>query len=176
MTKTCKLLKHFDITMSRRHHQHQSKVKEVCQQQYIKMFGMTRPNLTYAQARGVLAAIRNNQSLTHPLHKKCSTRVRKKAKPSNRPRIEAKFPSSFVNSSAFLTTFEWRTLRYAALRDSEGICSLCARGRQHGVILNVDHIKPRRTHPQLALEPSNLQVLCGECNHGKGNWDDTDWR
>lgn len=42
--------------------------------------------------------------------------------------------------------------------------------------MNVDHIKPRKTHPHLALDPSNLQVLCDVCNHGKGNWDKTDWR
>lgn len=28
----------------------------------------------------------------------------------------------------------------------------------------------------LALSLENLQVLCAECNHGKGNWDMTDWR
>ena len=42
--------------------------------------------------------------------------------------------------------------------------------------MNVDHIKPRRLYPGLALEKSNLQVLCADCNHGKGNWDQTDWR
>ena len=30
--------------------------------------------------------------------------------------------------------------------------------------------------PQLALDVDNLQILCHECNHGKGNWDMTDWR
>ena len=42
--------------------------------------------------------------------------------------------------------------------------------------MNVDHIKPRKKYPELALDKSNLQVLCEECNHGKGNWDETDWR
>ena len=42
--------------------------------------------------------------------------------------------------------------------------------------MNVDHIKPRRLFPDLALSLDNLQVLCHECNHGKGNWDMTDWR
>ena len=42
--------------------------------------------------------------------------------------------------------------------------------------MNVDHIKPRKLFPNLALDSSNLQVLCEVCNHGKGNWDMTDWR
>ena len=45
-----------------------------------------------------------------------------------------------------------------------------------GAVMNVDHIKPRRIYPDLALSLENLQVLCHECNHGKGNWDMTDWR
>ena len=52
----------------------------------------------------------------------------------------------------------------------------CGRTRRDGIIINVDHIKPRKTHPHLALEPSNLQVLCNECNLGKGNKFKTDWR
>ena len=42
--------------------------------------------------------------------------------------------------------------------------------------MNVDHIRPRKTHPELALAFENLQVLCGLCNKGKGNWCDDDMR
>ena len=35
-------------------------------------------------------------------------------------------------------------------------------------------LKARRPH--LALKLTNLQVLCGDCNAGKGNRDTTDWR
>jgi 5-methylcytosine-specific restriction endonuclease McrA len=42
--------------------------------------------------------------------------------------------------------------------------------------MNVDHIKPRKQFPWLALDIDNCQILCQACNHGKGNWSQTDWR
>ena len=38
------------------------------------------------------------------------------------------------------------------------------------------HIKPRKTHPELALEFDNLQVLCADCNKRKGNKHSIDYR
>ena len=56
-------------------------------------------------------------------------------------------------------------------------CECCGAAPADGVtVINVDHVLPRKTHPELALVESNLQVLCHVCNHGKGNWDTTDWR
>lgn len=55
-------------------------------------------------------------------------------------------------------------------------CVCCGASPETGAVMHVDHIKPRRKFPQLALDPDNLQVLCEECNHGKGSWDETDWR
>ena len=67
--------------------------------------------------------------------------------------------------------------RYKALRHSDGRCQLCGRSkRADGVILHVDHIKPRSRFPELALDVANLQVLCEDCNLGKGNSDTVDWR
>ena len=42
--------------------------------------------------------------------------------------------------------------------------------------MHVDHIKPRSTHPHLSLDESNLQVLCDDCNVGKSNRYEDDWR
>ena len=81
----------------------------------------------------------------------------------------------YINSDAFLASQEWVELRYHVLRSSDGRCCLCGRGAADGAKLNVDHVKPRRTHPNLALTRSNLQVLCNLCNRGKGNRAD-DWR
>lgn len=104
------------------------------------------------------------------------TKQKSKIKKSNSPSLVKSNSPSFVKSDDFLQSYEWRKIRYDALKLNDGRCELCGRSKKDGIILNVDHIKPRKTHPQLALTLSNLQVLCGECNHGKGNRDSTDWR
>lgn len=48
-------------------------------------------------------------------------------------------------------------------------CQCYGASVKHGATLNVDHIKPRKFFPHLALDINNLQVLCSDCNHGKGN-------
>ena len=82
-----------------------------------------------------------------------------------------------IPSFKFYRGDAWRSLRYDALRRAKGCCQLCGRSkRDHGIVLHVDHIKPRSLHPHLQYEPTNLQVLCEDCNLGKSNTDDTDWR
>lgn len=80
-----------------------------------------------------------------------------------------------VTSKEFLATWEWKTLRYEVLVEQGAKCKCCGATAANGIVINVDHIKPRRTHPELALVKSNLQVLCSDCNMGKGNWDTTAW-
>lgn len=77
---------------------------------------------------------------------------------------------------SFLESYEWRKLRMQALLKYGPKCMCCGATPKTGAVMNVDHIKPRNTHPELALTLDNLQILCSECNHGKGNWDQTDWR
>lgn len=81
-----------------------------------------------------------------------------------------------VTSDSFLSTYEWRKLRYKVLLKYGRKCACCGATPEDGRQVHVDHIKPRKKYPELALEFSNLQVLCGECNHGKSNWDETDHR
>ncbi len=81
-----------------------------------------------------------------------------------------------VATDEFLMTYEWRKLRMEVIKDRGARCECCGATPRDGITINVDHIKPRRKYPELALEKSNLQVLCNPCNHGKGNWDETDWR
>jgi 5-methylcytosine-specific restriction endonuclease McrA len=76
----------------------------------------------------------------------------------------------------FYQSEEWRRLRYQALLGAQGCCIACGNRAAPGRSLHVDHIKPRSKFPELALSLSNLQVLCEDCNFGKGAIDQTDWR
>jgi len=80
------------------------------------------------------------------------------------------------NGPEFLTSYAWRTLRMQALKLYGAVCMCCGDSPQNGAVMNVDHIKPRKHFPNLALDIANLQILCGACNQGKANWDETDWR
>jgi hypothetical protein len=73
----------------------------------------------------------------------------------------------------FYSSRAWLDLRYRALRDMGRQCMLC--GATEGE-MHVDHIKPRSKFPDLALDYSNLQILCRECNFGKSNIHRDDFR
>lgn len=78
-------------------------------------------------------------------------------------------------ADVFLRSDGWYALRQIALQKYGRRCMRCRIDHRHAVI-TVDHIKPRKDYPELALELSNLQILCRTCNAAKGNRDDTDWR
>ena len=83
----------------------------------------------------------------------------------------------YTASQIFYSTDEWRKVRYEALKRHGAKCQCCGRSPKiHGVVLHVDHIKPRSKYPHLALDINNLQVLCEDCNMGKKAHDETDWR
>ena len=88
------------------------------------------------------------------------------------PRLQTKAIPKY-----FYASREWKELRYEAIRVNGGKCQCCGRSPlDHGIVLHVDHIKPKSLFPKLAFELSNLQVLCEDCNIGKCNYDSTDWR
>lgn len=104
-------------------------------------------------------------------------RKRKQAKRKKRTtRKPSPMKVSFAATDKFLETFEWRQMRMKALKKYGARCQCCGRSAKDGAVICVDHIRPRKLYPDLALELDNLQVLCDLCNHGKGNWDMTDWR
>lgn len=60
-----------------------------------------------------------------------------------------------------------RAMRYDVLRRDGFRCVKCGRGREDGVKLHVDHIKPVSRGGKSVMD--NLQTLCEDCNCGKGN-------
>lgn len=81
-----------------------------------------------------------------------------------------------AQTNEFLLSREWQALRYDIIKRDGGLCQACGRGRAQGVMLHVDHIVPMSVDPSKKLDRENLQTLCEDCNMGKGNRDDTDWR
>ena len=93
---------------------------------------------------------------------------------------------NFYNSTA------WRKLRLVILERDNRECRWCKeQGKvttEDDTTLIVDHIKELETHPDLALEPSNLRVLCffhhevrhkrifkGNFNKRSTRWSDEWW-
>lgn len=76
----------------------------------------------------------------------------------------------------FLKSFEWKRLRKSVIETYGAKCMKCAYVPKDLRKINVDHIKPRKYFPELALDFDNLQVLCTRCNKEKGNKHQTDYR
>jgi hypothetical protein len=63
----------------------------------------------------------------------------------------------------------WKELRAKVLAKYGAKCMRCGcQSTKPGRIV-VDHVKPRRYYPELAMDENNLQVLCNRCNRDKGN-------
>jgi predicted restriction endonuclease len=78
--------------------------------------------------------------------------------------------------SSFLESKEWKDLRRIVVKTYGRKCMKCGSTPKNPTMTHVDHIKPRKTHPELALNFDNLQVLCCKCNKAKGNKHQTDYR
>jgi len=94
-------------------------------------------------------------------------------------RMLGRHPEPSEPADSFYRSYKWRRLRVDALeanRQRYGLlaCECC--GMVNVASFHVDHIYPRSTHPELALDPANLQVLCDDCNIGKGTAYTTNWR
>ena len=70
----------------------------------------------------------------------------------------------------FYSSPEWQALRRRVIREEGERCYICSK-LASGSDLAVDHIRPRSKFPHLALERSNLHVICRFCNSAKGAMD-----
>lgn len=68
------------------------------------------------------------------------------------------------HSRPVLKTRRWQTLRHLILERDGYACRDCGtrRGR-----LEIDHVQPVRTRPDLAFSLANLQALCPRCHAKK---------
>jgi 5-methylcytosine-specific restriction endonuclease McrA len=67
------------------------------------------------------------------------------------------------HSAKVTRTARWKALRQQALERDGWKCVQCNERRW----LEVDHVLPVRTHPELGFALSNLQCLCGRCHARK---------
>jgi 5-methylcytosine-specific restriction endonuclease McrA len=109
-----------------------------------------------ADAQAVLAAVRE------VLKSKRSARPAKKV--------------STGRAKRFYASRGWKVFRYRILKERGRTCECCRATAADGAVIVVDHIRPLRQFWHLRLDPTNLQVLCNDCNMGKSNRDVTDWR
>lgn len=84
----------------------------------------------------------------------------------------------YKKPDSFYASWEWKKVRYEALKIHGRRCQCCGwrpGDTDHGWLV-VDHIKPRSKYPELELDVSNLQTSCNDCNMGKSNIYEDDFR
>lgn len=57
----------------------------------------------------------------------------------------------------------WHSIRMAVLERDGFVCRSCGKGGR----LEVDHVQPVRSRPDLSFDPANLQALCTSCHTRK---------
>ena len=67
------------------------------------------------------------------------------------------------HSDKIIKTKRWKRIRAQIIKRDGYRCVACG---MHGR-LEVDHIKPVRSHPELAYDEGNLQALCPTCHSRK---------
>jgi hypothetical protein len=77
---------------------------------------------------------------------------------------------------AFYDSWAWSELRFDTLQCYGRRCMCCGATPETGARIVVDHIEPLRYRWSRRLDRENLQVLCDDCNKGKGARDRTDFR
>lgn len=77
---------------------------------------------------------------------------------------------------AFYDSWEWKRCRYDVMQGKRLSCMACGADRSDGVKIVADHIKPLRWYWNRRLDSKNIQILCQDCNMGKGSRSQSDFR
>lgn len=99
------------------------------------------------------------------------SKLRQFAERRQRAQEKGQWATLFAATSTaivFYASNKWKRIRFQAIQKYRRTCCSCGRTPDHGVFLQVDHIKPRFLYPELAFDINNLQILCQDCNFGKG--------
>lgn len=87
-----------------------------------------------------------------------------------------------ARAQRFYASAAWRALRYTTLAQNarshggKPQCELCGARAAPGAPLHCDHVTPLSRDWSRRLDPTNVQTLCCDCNRGKSNRDDFDFR
>lgn len=100
---------------------------------------------------------------------------KEKSKNSIPKKVLSDCPFEMRNSKDKLAV-SWKRARYIAFLIYGDYCACCGHPGTPESPLSVDHIKPRSMHPKLTTDIRNLQILCSDCNVGKDNWSEKDFR
>ena len=151
--------------------EHISKKGKIVARQLAQQMGLTKP-ISRAQARDFILLQANLANIPLP---------RKPAPPPkpflHRTAIGNIDPSYHPSLKAdFYDSLQWKELRVDILRRDGRRCVYCGSTPQTGAVIHVDHIIPISVDWSRRFDPRNLQVLCADCNQGKGNRYSDDWR
>lgn len=151
------------------------------------------PDIGLTQAAGVVASLPRDERTRRAAqtcgavglpNKKFNRLAKRRAKNAKR---RAKAGKSFHEPvkqivfndqtiSEFYDSWDWKRLRYDFIKEKNRKCQCCGAAPSDGIRIVVDHIKPIRRFWHLRLDSNNLQMMCDDCNMGKGSRDTTDWR
>jgi 5-methylcytosine-specific restriction endonuclease McrA len=110
-----------------------------------------------------------------PVSGKTNQWTAQKVKPTNIKCSNPNLPTEKMISN-FYKSWEWKRLSYDVKLKLGRKCMCCGGTPETGAVINTDHIKPLRKNWHLRLDKTNMQILCNDCNMGKGSRDETDFR
>jgi 5-methylcytosine-specific restriction endonuclease McrA len=134
--------------------------------------------LSKSERRGKVRKFKTGSELTEK--KRIMAKLHKENEAFYAKPKQEKHPSK-AQKDEFYKTWDWQKLRMKTLEKYGRRCLCCGAtsesidmtGKQVQIV--VDHIKPLHNYWSLRLDPNNTQILCFDCNMGKGI-EETDYR